>query len=182
MPEGAAAARLSDQGGALGPDLPFGRGSNVISLEGNLYQARGSGPLSSSELLSEIQAIARQPTSHKAMAEMTREEFESKLEAAAAKTDTKFAEMLGEIRLISSDIKGEIGKVSTRLDSVERSTGGVKATIILTAIAGLAIVVGILGYGQQWFGIGLSTRDTVRATIREMQEPPSLPAPPKPHQ
>jgi len=116
------------------------------------------------------------------MAEMTREEFESKLEAAAAKTDTKFAEMLGEIRLISSDIKGEIGKVSTRLDSVERSTGGVKATIILTAIAGLAIVVGILGYGQQWFGIGLSTRDTVRATIREMQEPPSLPAPPKPHQ
>lgn len=106
---------------------------------------------------------------------------DEKIARAQAETQAKFVEILGEVRLISSDLKGEMGKINTRLNSVERSTTGVKATIIATAIVGIGIVIAILGYAQQWFGLGLATRDTIRTTIREMQAPPELPAPPKPH-
>ena len=52
--------------------------------------------------------------------EITREEMDAKLREAAAKTDVRFAEMLGEVRLISSDLKGEMGKINARLDSVRQ--------------------------------------------------------------
>jgi len=118
------------------------------------------------------------------MPDITREEMDARFRTAAAETNAKFAEMIGEVRLISSDLKGELGNINTRLDHVERSTSGVKGTIIITAVGVIAIVVavviGVLAFGAQWFGLGLTTHDTIRATIKEMQEPPMIPPPPKP--
>lgn len=85
-------------------------------------------------------------------------------------TETKFAQMLGEIRVLSSDLKGEMGKITTRLDSVERSTTGIKATIIVTALAGIAVivavVVGFLAYGGQWFNFPSTTKPQVVSVMR----------------
>jgi hypothetical protein len=102
-----------------------------------------------------------------AMSDLTREEVDSKFETVVAKTDTKFAELIGEIRVISSDLKGEMKSINTRLDAVDRSTAGVKATIIVVALTAIAIVVGVLAFGQQWFGIGITMRDIIRATVSE---------------
>jgi len=103
----------------------------------------------------------------KVMSEPTREEIDSKFETVAAKTDTKFAELIGEIRVISSDLKGEMKNINTHLNAVERSTAGVKGTIIVAALATIAIVIGVLAFGQQWFGIGITMRDIIRATVSE---------------
>lgn len=100
----------------------------------------------------------RQSQLGRQMSDISREEIDAKLDAAEARTDVKFAQLMGEL-----------GKINVRLDGVERSTSGTKATIIGTGIAAVALVVGILAFGQQWFGIGLTTRDIVRATITEMQ-------------
>jgi hypothetical protein len=104
---------------------------------------------------------------------------DAKIGKLSAEVDTKFAQLLGAINTQSSDIKGEIGKIGARLDGVERSTGGVKATIVGVAIGAIAIVIGILSFGQQYFGIGVTTRDIIRATVSEerIQHPATMPPP-----
>lgn len=107
------------------------------------------------------------------MSDVTREEIKAGQDLAEAKTDLKFAQLIGKIDTANADLKGEIRALSAHFIAVERSTAGVKATIIVTAVAVLAIVVGVLGFGQQWFGIGMSARDLVRATVKELQEQPA---------
>lgn len=79
---------------------------------------------------------------------------------------TGFAEMRGEVR------EG-FARTNERLDAVERSTGGIKTTVITTVIgtgiAVVAIVIAVLTYGQTWFGIGISEREVIRATVAEMR-------------
>jgi hypothetical protein len=143
---------------------------SFINVRDGLYAANTSGLLSP-------EVFINPSASDDAMADITREEFEARLDAASARTDAKFAEMMGEIRLISSDLKGELKAINTRLNGVEKSTGGVKATVVVVAIATLAAIVGILAFGQQWFGIGLTTRDLIRATVTEHQLQQSASAP-----
>jgi hypothetical protein len=117
-----------------------------------------------------------EPRGSEKMSDLTREEMKASLELAEAKTDVKFAQLIGKIDTANADLRGDIRALSAHFSAVERSTAGVKATIILTAVAVLAIVVGVLGFGQQWFGIGITTRDVVRSTVKEFQEqtlPPS---------
>jgi hypothetical protein len=146
----------------------------VINMDRTPYRAETARITTSYSSNEQITTPAQGAT----MPDPTREEIDARFRAASAETDKKFAEVLGEVRLISSELKGEMGKINTRLDGVERSTGGVKATIVASVFFGIAIVIAVLGYGQQWFGIGITTRDTIRATIKEMQEPPLLPRPP----
>lgn len=65
---------------------------------------------------------------------------DAKIAAAEARTDTKFAEVVGELRLI------------------ERSTSGLKATIIVTGISVVALVAAILGWGTSMFGTGMDAQ------------------------
>jgi hypothetical protein len=75
-------------------------------------------------------------------------EVDAKIAAAEARTDTKFAEMMGELKLISY------------------TTRGLKTTIITTGIAtviGLgALTIGVMAYGGQMFGLGLDTDEIVQ--------------------
>jgi len=109
------------------------------------------------------------------MADLTREEIDTKLALSAAQTDVKFAQLIGKIETSTADLKGAMGGIETHLTSVEKATSGVKATIIVSVLAGIAIVIGILAFGQQWFGIGITTRDIIRATVTEerIQHPPA---------
>jgi len=107
----------------------------------------------------------------------TRQEVAAQLAAVEAHTDTKFAQLIGEMRTGFAALNGRIdglsGRVdglSGRLDAVERSVSGIKITVIVTAIAAVAVVVAVLGYGQTWFGLGIGTRDIVRATVSELMQ------------
>jgi hypothetical protein len=70
------------------------------------------------------------------------------------------------------------------LRSIEATVGGTKATIIVTGIgtvvALFAAIVAVLTYGQAWFGIGVSTRDVIRATVSEMHAEAPAPSPAQP--
>lgn len=79
---------------------------------------------------------------------------------AEAKTDKKFADMLGEVR-------AGFARVDGRLSGLERQTAGVKSTVILTGLAVAALMLAVLTYGQAWFGIGISTRDVVKSAVSE---------------
>ena len=41
-------------------------------------------------------------------------------------------------------------------------------TIFGTAVGLAAVLVAVLAYGQTWFGIGITNRDTVRAIVSEV--------------
>jgi hypothetical protein len=89
------------------------------------------------------------------------------LEAVEARTDAKIAHMLGEVRSGFATIDGKLMALDSRLDGLERSASGTKATVILTGIGAVALVIGVLAYGQTWFGIGVATRDTVKSAVSE---------------
>ncbi|MEN9717232.1 MAG: hypothetical protein RIQ99_110 [Pseudomonadota bacterium] len=95
------------------------------------------------------------------MAEPTREEIDAKIAASEVRTDTKFAELLRHI-------DGQTAK----LESVERSTAGVKTTVIVTGIGtviGLAALgVAILARGDTLFGLGLSVSDAAEQAARRV--------------
>jgi hypothetical protein len=175
---------LFDQSSGLQPDeaLTQSKG-NVINIRRGEYGANtGALPINSdpNDVLQILSGLALDGTSEEEMANTPHDDqlLDAKLGRAAAETDTKFAQLLGRIDSSNAEVKGEIKALSAHFTALERSTSGVKATIIATAAVGIAIVIAILGYGQQWFGIVMSTRYIVRQTVQEMQLPP---VPPKPH-
>ncbi len=106
-----------------------------------------------------------QPVSQHAAVDITEyrlEQHEKRLEAQDAKMDR---------------IEAAIGELRVSLARVEAGVSGLRATVILTGIGAVALVVGVLAYGQTWFGIGVSTRDIVRATVAEMRQDVEPPKP-----
>jgi hypothetical protein len=76
-----------------------------------------------------------------------------------------------------AEIRGQFAAFGARLEAVETSTAGIKTTVVGTGIAVVAIVIGVLAYGQTWFGIGISSRDIIRATVMEMRQAAAPPSP-----
>jgi len=95
-----------------------------------------------------------------------------RLEAALARMD-------GKIDTALAKIDGTFGKIEARLDAVEKSTDGLKGTIIGTGLGVVAVVIGVLAFGQSWFGAGLTARDMVRSAVEEVlrQQPPPVKPP-----
>ncbi|MDP9838851.1 hypothetical protein J2T09_003623 [Neorhizobium huautlense] len=89
-------------------------------------------------------------------------EVDAKIGAAEARTDTKFAELLGELRLMNQ-----------RLDHVEKSTSGMRSTVIGTGIGVLAVAIAVMAYGAQWFDLGMDAQQVsdraVSAAIEKVQ-------------
>jgi hypothetical protein len=104
----------------------------------------------------------------------TEKELDLSIQVSEARTDSKFAELLGEMKVIGA-----------RLDAIERATSGIKATVIGTAVvAGIGIIgvlIAILGYGQQWLGVGLNiTEVSEKAATAAVQRYATEHAPPVP--
>jgi len=108
------------------------------------------------------------------------DEAELRISVSEARTDTKFAEFLGrteagfqtlrgEMQTGFASLRGEIQALNVRVDAIEKSTAGLRTTIIGTGIATVAVLIAVLAYGQTWFGIGVSAREVIRATIAEYQ-------------
>src|SRR4051812_8590872 len=83
----------------------------------------------------------------------SKDEIQAKFETAEARADTKFAQIIGKIETGSAELRGELHSIGVRLEGLEHSTSGLKATIIGAAIATVGVIIGILAFGQQWFGV-----------------------------
>lgn len=74
-------------------------------------------------------------------------EVDAKIAAAEARTDTKFAEMMGELRLINQ-----------KLEHVEKSTAGIRLNIWLAAATAVGLVVAVFSWGTSMFGVGMDAQ------------------------
>lgn len=74
------------------------------------------------------------------LSNVTREEIAANIAASEARTDAKFERVMG------------------RLDLIEKSTSGLRATMIGTGIAIAAVLISVMAYGGQMFGIGLDSQ------------------------
>ena len=110
---------------------------------------------------------------------MAEEERDLRIELAEARTDTKFAQLLGELRTLAAGFNARLDAVEHNISGLEARVSGLKTTVIGTGIGVVAVVIGVLTYGQTWFGIGVAARDIIRATVSEyrLQQQPTLPAP-----
>lgn len=83
---------------------------------------------------------------------------DAKIAAAEARTDTKFAQLMGELATMRAEINGRLDGLGTKVQHVENSTAGIKTTVIVTAIAALGLTVAVMAYGSQWFGLGMDAQ------------------------
>lgn len=86
-------------------------------------------------------------------------EVEAKIAAAEARTDTKFAEMMGELRVISG-----------RLDHIEKTTGGLRLNTWLAMGTALAILIAVFGWGSQMFGVGMNADSIARQAAEGVRQ------------
>jgi hypothetical protein len=107
----------------------------------------------------------------------TRVEMDAKLETAAARTDTKFAELLGAIQtsnaeiggkidLLKSDIDGKIGAVQARVDMLP-GKWTVFGTVMGTALGLAALVFAMIQYGGDTFATGISASQIADQAARQ---------------
>lgn len=78
---------------------------------------------------------------------------------AEARTETKFAQLLGELKAISlsvgnlagqlGDVKSDIAAVKADVGGVRDATASVKWNILATGIAAGALILGLFAYGAQ---------------------------------
>lgn len=78
--------------------------------------------------------------------------LDAKLEAVEARTDSKFAQLMGKIDVLTE----KIGTIGTNQKTIEDSLGRIetkadntRVIIISSALAVVAILYGLMGYGHQ---------------------------------
>ncbi len=135
---------------------------------------------SASSSSGEEQSVPEQPSSENYA--------DLRAQLSEARAEVKISEALGRIEAGFAGINGRLDVLNSRVEGVERTTSGIKTTVITTGIAtGIAVVgvtAAILTYGQTWFGLGLTTRDVVKTTVSEEMErqrqsvPPGQSVPP----
>lgn len=114
-------------------------------------------PLKSDEALQA--ALAALSLTSRGSQSTSMSDVDAKIEATEARTDTKFAELLGELRLLNQ-----------RLDHVEKSTSGMRSTVIGTGIGIVAVVIAVMAYGAQWFGLGMDAQQVSERAVNSAIE------------
>jgi hypothetical protein len=92
----------------------------------------------------------------------TRSEIDAKIAASEARTDTKFAELLGEIKVTNAGIVGLRSEFSDMRGYARSSHHTTIGTIVATGLGIVAIVIALLTYGATWFGLGINAHDVAR--------------------
>ncbi|MBD7992870.1 hypothetical protein H9643_19010 [Ochrobactrum sp. Sa2BUA5] len=117
----------------------------VISMRPDLqkiFNLDGAGLIGDfNDLVTSLKAEPESATS------ISMSEVDAKIAAAEARTDTKFAEMMGELRVITQ-----------KLEHVEKSTSGIRLNIWLAAATAVGLVVGIFSWGTSMFGVGMDAQ------------------------
>lgn len=100
------------------------------------------------------------------MAEISREEIDAKLAAIEARSDTRFEQMLGEMRTANAELRGEMKALGAGIANAATTT-----TVIWTGVgtffALAALLVGVLAFGAQSASIGMSISDVAQRAADE---------------
>ena len=89
---------------------------------------------------------------------VTEQHMNARLEAAEARTETRFTQLMGEIKLLSANmghLNEKMEKVETRLDGVESTLSNMKWHMVYIGIAVVTAVVAVMAYGLQMFDFAL---------------------------
>jgi hypothetical protein len=133
----------------------------------------GMATLSSFAPYNVAQAMATTPPSLQAAGQSTHggpvldeRLLNAKLEAVEARTETKFAQLLGELKVISAnvmgltnqvaDVKGDLSTVKTEIAGVRAATAGVKWNIMAMGLALGGLIVAIVAFGTQVLDLAAS--------------------------
>jgi hypothetical protein len=161
----------SKRDGVAGPQLrthPAWEGPTLDAVHPDKFQPKPS-------LTDFRTADAAQNTGDRMSDQPTRDEITAHLAAVEARTDAKIAQAIGEVRTGFATLDGRFVTISSRLDGLERTASGAKTTTIVTGIAVVGVLVAILAYGQTWFGIGVASRDTIKAAVVEAIQQQGVP-------
>ncbi len=82
----------------------------------------------------------------------------AKLEAVEARAESKFSQLLGELKVISvnvSNLSTQMSEVKTELSDVKKSTAAVRWNILATGLAIGGLILALASYGQQMMQIAL---------------------------
>lgn len=101
--------------------------------------------------------------------------LDAKLDAAEARTETKFAQLLGEMRLLGQQLTGvqkQIGDLDVKVDAVDAHARNSKSIVITTIIGAFFAAVALTYAGIQIFqgGMGLSA-SAYQAGMSAAQQP-----------
>ncbi|WP_420960063.1 hypothetical protein [Brucella sp. IR073] len=91
----------------------------------------------------------------------TMSEVDAKIAASEARTDTKFAQVMGEFRLLNQrfdHFDQRLGKVEQRLDHHELVFSSLRLNIWLASATTVGLVIAILSWGTSMFGVGLDAQ------------------------
>lgn len=83
----------------------------------------------------------------------------AKLEAVDARTETKFAQLLGELKAVNVNISGittTVGELKSDVAAVKSAASSTKSYVIGTGIAIAGFIVAILAFGAQILGLATS--------------------------
>ncbi|MFN4017644.1 MAG: hypothetical protein ACK4JB_20055 [Reyranella sp.] len=105
---------------------------------------------------------------------------DAKIAAAEARGDTKLARMEGKLDTFSTKVDGRFDALFDKLNVMQSQQAGTKATIIVTAIASvvaiLGVLIGVLAYGGDQLGRGMEVRkavdEAIQETIRQLPKQP----------
>ena len=90
----------------------------------------------------------------------SRNEIAAQIAVAEARTDTKFAELRGDLRVISQTM--------AEVRAGQRAT---QVLVVGSAIAAVAVIIAALSFGATWFGLGINASDVAsRAAHQALQE------------
>jgi hypothetical protein len=102
--------------------------------------------------------------------EMTREEVDAKLETVEARTDAKFAQLIGEFDTKLAGLRGDMLEIKASLAPL----AGLKSTIVITSISSVialaALLLGLLAYGGDRFGAGIEMSTVANEAARRAVE------------
>ncbi|HEX2256707.1 MAG TPA: hypothetical protein VHG92_08420 [Afifellaceae bacterium] len=104
------------------------------------------------------------------MSEFSRDQARDMITASEARTDAKFAEVLGRMETMGAELMGEIKALNGKIETVATYTAGTKGTIIATGVGVVALLIGILAFGDQLFGLGLSSSEVADQAARRAVE------------
>ena len=110
----------------------------------------------------------------------SREEIDAKLAATEAHAETRFAQLIGEMRTGFAELRGELRANNTLLMDEKAGRRVTNSLVVGSAIAIAALVVAIFALGAAWFNNGVIVRDAAHNAATEAVEQYRLNAPASP--
>jgi len=112
-----------------------------------------------------------------AMADITREEVNAKVELSESKSDTKFARLEGKLDLVLSQLSSQIANVSTQLSDVKGQIQesrlvsrderrSMRSDTILATVSIAILIVAIAALFPVFFDIGTKVKDFVSDEVK----------------